>query len=179
MRAKSQGTRKQQRRFGAGLCALLGQRFTLVIVGAALLFGPGHIATAHSAAPIARHGPSGTAVRARTFKICDTGRRYTCVVDGDTFWLEGVKIRIADFDAPEVSEPQCKSELRLGTRATRRLVELLNQGPFRLTRASDGRDKDRYGRKLRIVTRNGRSIGDTLIAEGLAHPWRGRREPWC
>jgi endonuclease YncB( thermonuclease family) len=42
-----------------------------------------------------------------------------------------------------------------------------------------GRDEDRYGRKLRIVTRGGRSLGDVLVAEGLARTWTGRREPWC
>ncbi len=31
--------------------------------------------------------------------------RRTCVVDGDTIWLEGVKIRIADIDTPEISQP--------------------------------------------------------------------------
>jgi len=29
-----------------------------------------------------------------------------------------------------------------------------------------GRDEDRYGRKLRVVVRNGRSLGDQLVSEG-------------
>jgi endonuclease YncB( thermonuclease family) len=29
------------------------------------------------------------------------------VVDGDTFWYQGTKIRIADINAPEVSHPGC------------------------------------------------------------------------
>jgi endonuclease YncB( thermonuclease family) len=41
------------------------------------------------------------------------------------------------------------------------------------------RDADRYGRKLRVVTRNGRSLGDILVAEGLARRWDGRRRSWC
>jgi endonuclease YncB( thermonuclease family) len=56
--------------------------------------------------------------------------------------------------------------------------ELLHAGPFELERIP-GRDEDRYGRKLRVVTRNGRSLGDQLVAEGLARTWSGRREPWC
>ena len=32
---------------------------------------------------------------------------------------------------------------------------------------------------LRIVERDGASIGQLLVAEGLAHEWRGRRESWC
>ena len=34
-----------------------------------------------------------------------------------------------------------------------------------------GRDEDRYGRKLRVVVRNGRSLGDQLVSEGLARTW--------
>ncbi len=76
------------------------------------------------------------------FALCSTAPRVSCVVDGDTFWLQGEKIRIA--------------ELEPGTR-----------------------DRDRYGRLLRTVRRNGRSLGAVLIAEGLAEPWRGRRSDWC
>lgn len=41
------------------------------------------------------------------------------------------------------------------------------------------RDADRYGRKLRVLVRNGRSLGDVLVNEGLARTWNGAREPWC
>ena len=34
---------------------------------------------------------------AASFPICGGGSRSTCVVDGDTFWLEGTKYRIADI----------------------------------------------------------------------------------
>jgi endonuclease YncB( thermonuclease family) len=111
------------------------------------------------------------------FELCGV-QRYTCVVDGDTFWLEGEKVRIADIDTPEISEPKCDSEYQLGMRATRRLRDLLSQGPFQLERIGD-RDVDRYGRSLRIAVRNGQSIGDQLVSEGLARTWSGRREPWC
>ena len=36
-----------------------------------------------------------------------------------------------------------------------------------------GRNEDRYGRKLRVVVRNGRSLGDWLVSEGLARTWGG------
>nr|MDX8317344.1 thermonuclease family protein [Agrobacterium rosae] len=35
-----------------------------------------------------------------TFSMCNGGHRITCVVDGDTFWFRGEKIRIADIDTP-------------------------------------------------------------------------------
>ncbi|APH71919.1 thermonuclease family protein [Aquibium oceanicum] len=120
--------------------------------------------------------PSGHLIEKR-FSICGSAARIDCVVDGDTFWMDGVKIRIADIDTPEVSGPACASEKRLADEATHRLQTLLNDGPFELRRAD--RDEDRYGRKLRTVHRDGRSIGEILVADGLAHEWRGRKESWC
>lgn len=102
---------------------------------------------------------------------------YVSVIDGDTFEHGGVRIRIADIDTPEV-RGRCAHETRLAARATARMRTLLHQGPFELHRTGT-RDEDVYGRKLRIVTRGGRSLGDQLVAEGLARPWRGHREPWC
>ena len=110
--------------------------------------------------------------------LCPPGPRDNCVVDGDTFWLGGEKIRIADIDTPEISEPKCSAEKALGVRATQRLIVLLNAGPFVLSQVGT-RDRDRNGRLLRVVTRGGRSIGDQLVREGLARTWTGRREPWC
>jgi endonuclease YncB( thermonuclease family) len=98
------------------------------------------------------------------------------IVDGDTFHYGGEKIRIADIDTPEL-RGRCAYETQLAVRATRRMDQLLRQGPFELQ--SVGRDEDRYGRKLRVVTRGGHSLGDQLVAEGLARTWAGRREPWC
>lgn len=111
------------------------------------------------------------------FAMCGAGARISCVVDGDTFWYRGSKIRIADINAPEVSHPGCASEAALGAQATRRLAALLNAGAFSL--AASGRDEDRYGRKLRLVLRGGVSLGEALEAEGLAEHWRGRRGNWC
>ena len=111
------------------------------------------------------------------FELCGITRR-TCVVDGDTFWLEGEKIRIADIDTPEISEPKCDSEYQLGMKATYRLRDLLNEGAFEV-RPIGNRDEDRFGRKLRVIVRHGQSLGDQLVSEGLARTWTGRREPWC
>ena len=111
------------------------------------------------------------------FQRCTGTGRVTCVVDGDTIWYRGAKIRLADINAPEVSQPGCASEAALGERATRRLTELLNAAPFSLGR--EGRDLDRYGRMLRVVSRRGASLGGTLEREGLAEHWQGRRGDWC
>jgi endonuclease YncB( thermonuclease family) len=119
--------------------------------------------------PIPGLGTTGTPPAEAHFAAVD-------VIDGDTFRYGGETIRIADIDTPEV-RGRCAYETKLAARATDRLEELLAAGPFALK--SIARDEDRYGRKLRIVTRGGHSLGDVLVAEGLARTWTGRRMPWC
>lgn len=114
-----------------------------------------------------------------SFAMCGSSARENCVVDGDTFYFRGDKIRVADIDAPETHPPRCAYEARLGDQATEMLLALLNSGPFTLAPGGDGRDVDRYGRKLRIVLRDGSSIGAMLVSRGLARSWTGRRQPWC
>tara|TARA_R110002072_G_scaffold242564_5_gene401373 strand:- start:2361 stop:2921 length:561 start_codon:yes stop_codon:yes gene_type:complete len=111
------------------------------------------------------------------FDLCSGRRRVTCVVDGDTIWYRGEKIRIADIDTPEVSRPDCPREAALGDKATLRLRALLNAGAFSLEPVD--RDRDRYGRLLRTATRDGASLGAVLVDEGLAEEWGGKRLEWC
>jgi len=111
------------------------------------------------------------------FGYCHSGGGTNCVVDGDTFWFHGDKYRISDIDTPETHGPRCTAEGELGARATRRLQALMNDGPFSLE--VEGRDTDRYGRALRVVTRGGQSIGEQLVTEGLARRWDGSRHLWC
>lgn len=111
------------------------------------------------------------------FTFCSRSPRVNCIVDGDTFWYQSRKIRIADINTPEVSRPLCPREAAMGKQATARLHQLLNAGKFSLAIAD--RDQDRYGRDLRIIYRKGQSIGDIMVAEGLAHHWRGKKESWC
>ena len=112
------------------------------------------------------------------FTLCDTATRQNCVVDGDTIRYNGEVIRIEGIDAPEVRNFECERERALGRQATKRLLELVNAGPFEVVRRG-GRDVDRYGRKLRILERDARSLGDVLIAEGLARRWDGAHRSWC
>ena len=188
-------------------------------------------------------GPAPDRESAR-FARCGAAPRVTCVVDGDTFWYRGAKIRIADINTPETTRPACPREAALGEAASARLAELLNLGPFTLApveprprplrppvahrdaarreprrgagprRAGGGVARpprqlvlsgraggrangpnvrtrarqiggpagvvgDRYGRLLRTVTRRGQSLGATLVREGLAEEWQGRRGSWC
>lgn len=99
------------------------------------------------------------------------------VIDGDTIDVDGVRIRLLGIDTPETHPARCPYEAELGARATRRLEALLAEGDFELV--PSGRDEDRYGRKLRLVEREGVSLGDVLVSEGLARPYGNGRRPWC
>lgn len=142
-------------------------------VGVVLLVGGAWVLGYLALGPVTTITVSGT-----SFTRCARPPHANCVIDGDTFYFGGQPVRIADIDTPETHRPQCAYEASLGAQATRRLLELLNAGSFVLE--SRGlRDEDRYGRKLRTVLRNGSSLGDVLVSEGLAREWTGRRLPWC
>ena len=125
----------------------------------------------------ARPGEALRDTESARFDACGRGERINCVIDGDTFWYAGEKIRVADINTPEVSDPQCAREAQLGERASARLLALLNQGAFSLETVD--RDRDPYGRLLRTVTRDGASVGAVLVGEGLAEEWQGTRGGWC
>lgn len=99
------------------------------------------------------------------------------VVDGDTAKQGDQRIRILGLDAPETHQAKCRSERRLGDRATERLRDLLASGVVVITRSPK---HDRYRRTLAVVTVDGIDVATVLISEGLARPYDGgRRLPWC
>ncbi len=110
-----------------------------------------------------------------SFPICPpSGVRITCVHDGDSFIIERERIRIADIDTPELNG-QCEDERRRAILARDRLRELLNAGAIEVRRQG----KDRNGRTLALILRDGRSVGLQLVEEGHARRWEGRRRSWC
>lgn len=95
--------------------------------------------------------------------------RVTCVVDGDTIWIEREKIRLLDIDAPEM-EGKCAAERVLAVRSRDRLVALLRGREVTIAREG----VDRYGRTLARLD----DVGAQLVREGLARRW-GDRRGWC
>lgn len=131
------------------------------------------------AAVVGSSGSSAEGVAARTtsFTMCGA-QRWTCVVDGDTIWLEGKNLRLQSFDTPEPWTDICggKAEVALARRASARLLELLNSGPITVeTFGLDSTGK----RTLATVRLDGRDVGDILIAEKLARRWPDGPEWWC
>ncbi|MBB3976501.1 endonuclease YncB(thermonuclease family) [Rhizobium azooxidifex] len=105
-------------------------------------------------------------------------KQDNCVVDGANFIYRGAKVRLADIYVPATKEAKCDHERNLGGDAKEALRILLNAGDFELATWKPI-DEDQYGRKLRVVVRHGKSIGDAMVARGLARPWTGQRESWC
>ncbi len=102
------------------------------------------------------------------------------VIDGDTLedMAADITYRVVNIDTPETGpRARCRAERELGDRATHQARTLIGNAASVELRPT-GRI-DRYGRTIAFVLIDGRDLGETLIAEGLARPWRGRREPWC
>lgn len=118
--------------------------------------------------------PASALMRAK-FPICKSGKRVTCVVDGDTVWFKGEKMRLRGVNAPEVGDPNCRKEARLAAKATKRLQKILNANAWSISRHGS----DRYGRTLAEFHIGHGTAGDILIREGLAHKWGGYKRGWC
>ena len=118
--------------------------------------------------------PANALMRAK-FQICGSGKRHTCVADGDTVWFKGEKMRLRGFNTPEVSNPKCRKEARLAAKATKRLQKILNANAWSISRHGF----DRYGRTLAEFHIGRETAGDKMIREGLAHKWEGYKHDWC
>jgi endonuclease YncB( thermonuclease family) len=111
---------------------------------------------------------------ANAIGYCGKGPRIDCIVDGDTLWLNGEKIRLAGIDAPE-PHGRCVAESRISARASARLKQLVEAGGWTIERTG----RDRFGRTLaRFRTAQG-TFGEVLVREGLAKVWHGHKARWC
>jgi endonuclease YncB( thermonuclease family) len=118
----------------------------------------------------------------RPLTMCGSRRNTsdkTCVVDGDTLWLNGENIRLKDFDTPEPQSAICggAAEVALAKRASARLLELLNNNAWTIERF--GLDSTSNKRRLATIRIDGQDVGDMLIKEGLARRWPDGEEFWC
>jgi micrococcal nuclease len=90
------------------------------------------------------------------------------VLDGDTIALtDGRHVRLVQLDAPETDEDECYAR-----EAERVLVRLLPPGA-RVEIETDAAldQRDRFGRILAYVSRNGTNINLALVRAGAASVW--------
>jgi micrococcal nuclease len=144
-----------------------------LVVGLVLLYGcaPDEDADPSASAPTATAPPFTVASSTPAGSTVSTGpvgraerATVTRVVDGDTLEVRLAdgrveRLRLVGINAPEDGE--C-----LSAAATRALAALVVAGPVRLVR--DVSDRDIYDRLLRHVLVDGVSVGETLVAAGLA-----------
>jgi endonuclease YncB( thermonuclease family) len=117
------------------------------------------------------------------------------IIDGDTIrvYHKQPDVRLVGFNAPETRRAACASERELGDKATRRLRELVRSGSldFEFVACScqpgtEGTPACNYGRHCGTLKAAGRNVGEILIAEGLAVPFKCGEtrcpptpKPWC
>ena len=96
------------------------------------------------------------------------GRAY--VIDGDTIAVHGVRVRLAEIDAPELAQtctmPDGKTWM-CGKVAAEAVQRMLAEGPVRCTLTAF----DRYGRSVGSCEASGEDIAAHLVAVGLAVIW--------
>jgi micrococcal nuclease len=101
------------------------------------------------------------------------------VLDGDSITVDGIEWRLLGFDAPEIDRAKCEGERRLAIIARARLGSLIAAHADTLELTDSG-ERDRHKRPLARLILGGTDAGRTLIAEGLARPYRGgMKKGWC
>ena len=110
------------------------------------------------------------------------------IVDGDTIVVSSggnskpFKVRFLGIDTPEI-QGRCERESRLARAASNRTRNLLPKGSKIILRSDKNKfHKDKYGRVLAKIERNGNDIGQILLREGHAKVWRpppAPRNSWC
>jgi len=121
-----------------------------------------------SPAPAADRAPVPTATPSLDGVPDGTSGRVTRLVDGDTLWVSGVKVRLIGMDTPETHRPGTPVQC-FGEAASRRMATLLPVGTAVRLVYDRGR-LDRYGRTLAYVYRSadGLFINAQLVREGYA-----------
>jgi len=105
------------------------------------------------------------------FMLCEALPHLNCVWSGDSFYLRGKIVRLADAVSPERYTSACPKASQLSWRSALRLRDLLNAGTFEIG--------DAEGSDLATVSRDGQSIGAQMITEGLAQARTPEAPNWC
>ena len=113
----------------------------------------------------------------------DRTAKVTRVIDGDTFVIAtGERIRVRNFDTPELRSYACPEEKVAAQGARRAARALLARQTVRLSISG----KDRYGRMVADVSvlkpGGADDFVDSMVSTGHGARWRYGKEPqptWC
>jgi len=137
-------------------------RWAGVVLAGLVVVGCSSDDVAPSTAPYTADEPAPTIAPTPTSEVTE-GAELVAVVDGDTLEVRVggrvERLRLVGINSPEDGE--CLSD-----EAAARLRELVGGQELRLVR--DVSDRDQYDRLLRHVLVGGRSVGEQLVADGLA-----------
>jgi micrococcal nuclease len=121
---------------------------------------------------LALAGPAGAAIARPLYPLCGDEKLRSCVVDGNTFWYGGEFMRLKAVNPP-ATQVACATSTADAARD--RLMKLLNRGEIFVFRHGT----DAEGHTLSTVLVEGKEVGATLIAEGLAQPTTALTGPFC
>lgn len=153
------------------------QTQTAAIIPPAPIGKPGlEVASLSAAAP--KTGEALAGAYQGKFFLCGTAKQDDCVVTADRFVFHGQKIRLVGIEVPDIKKPRCEAERIKASDAKLRVRAFLDSGPFELV-SWQGNNSTVDGHQLRDVTRNGRSLADVLVNEGLAKRPGSARSGWC
>lgn len=93
------------------------------------------------------------------------------VIDGDTFDVGEVRVRLHGIDAPEADQP-CQTEQGTSYDCGGWVTgQVRDRYEGRMARCTS-RGIDRYGRTVAVCTTGGEDVGRALVADGLAYAYR-------
>lgn len=148
------------------LLALLGGAAVILAIGPQLLW---------SQPESTGNGPRfGGIIIDTTFDSCGNGARAACVLSPREFAYGDRTYHLSDVRTPDGQFPACDAEEQLAGKAKRTFIGILNGGAFESL--PDPSDSDPAAR---ILMRDGVSIGQIMIAKGVAKPWAPKPYNWC
>lgn len=121
---------------------------------------------------LALTAPVSAAIARPLYPLCGDEKLRSCVVDGNTFWYGGEFMRLQAVNPP-ATQVACVTSTADAARD--RLMKLLNTGEIFVFRFGT----DTEGHTLTQVLVEGREVGQTLIAEGLAQPSSASTGAFC